>query len=229
MFTPEDYEEAERAYERSLPPEHYMEATGQSTQRKITLESLDFVHAQRPEVQVFSELLVLYPHGRGARIHGVVPDNMVVLWKEPIEARGSYQLPFQPCGPFWVLEYVSESNKRKDYEDNLRRYERHLKVPYYLLFHPEEHDLKLYRHMGKAYRGVRPTGEGRFPIKKLDLEVGLLDAWVRFWYQGQLLPLPADLLRELNETRRQLAEMTRRVEAAEEELARLRAQLGRTQ
>jgi hypothetical protein len=73
----------------------------------------------------------------------------------------------------------------------------------------------------------------------LELEVALLVGWVRFWYQGELLPLPADLQRDLDETRRQLAEERRRADeatqqvhqerqarlAAEEELARLRAQL----
>ena len=38
-----DYADAAEAYLRSLPPEHFMEATPQATQRKITLESLDLV------------------------------------------------------------------------------------------------------------------------------------------------------------------------------------------
>src|SRR5262249_21006474 len=80
-----EYENAAEAYLKSLPPEHFMEATAQATQRKITLESLDLVHARRPAVQIFNELLVQYP-GPGARIRQVVPDNMVVLWDEPIKA-----------------------------------------------------------------------------------------------------------------------------------------------
>src|SRR5262249_44214572 len=55
------YEEAAQAYLRSLPPEHFMEATAQATQRKITLESLDVLRVHRPDVQVFNELLVQYP------------------------------------------------------------------------------------------------------------------------------------------------------------------------
>jgi hypothetical protein len=34
------YEEAAEAHLRSLPPEHFMEATAQATQREITLGSL---------------------------------------------------------------------------------------------------------------------------------------------------------------------------------------------
>src|SRR5579872_7001053 len=86
------YEEAAREYLRRLPLEHFMEATPQATQRKITLESLDLVQAQRPEVQVFNELLVQYPLRRRKKPGQVVPDNMIVLHPEPIKAEGSYNL-----------------------------------------------------------------------------------------------------------------------------------------
>src|SRR5437879_10718695 len=95
-WTVRDYNKAAEEYLRSLPPEHFMEATPQATQREITVESLALVKARRPEVQYFNELLVQYPHGRGKRIRQVVPDNMVVLHPDPIEAVGSYDLPFQP-------------------------------------------------------------------------------------------------------------------------------------
>src|SRR5437660_7734769 len=91
------YAAAAQDYLQSLPPEHFMEATAQATQRKITLESLDLVHARRPEVQVFNELLVQYRRPRKRKIQKVVPDNMVVVWNEPIEANGSYDLPLQPA------------------------------------------------------------------------------------------------------------------------------------
>lgn len=47
-----DYDKAAREHLRRLPPEHFMEATPQATQRKITLENLDLVKAQRPDVHV---------------------------------------------------------------------------------------------------------------------------------------------------------------------------------
>src|SRR5260370_6124151 len=100
------YAEHAREYLRSLPLEHFMEATAQGTQRKITLESLDLVTLRRPDFQVFNELLVQYPRPRQRRPGQVVPDNMVVLWPGPIDAEGSFDLPLQPAGPVWVLEYV---------------------------------------------------------------------------------------------------------------------------
>src|SRR5262245_24034040 len=84
------YEEAAQAYLRSLPPEHFMEAIGQATQRKITLESLDLLRARRPDVQVFNELLVQYPRPRQRKPGQVVPDNMVVLCDQPVRADTSF-------------------------------------------------------------------------------------------------------------------------------------------
>jgi Uma2 family endonuclease len=210
-----EYEEAAEAYLRSLPPEHFMEAPAQATQRKITVESLDLVQVHRPEVQTFSELLVQYPLEGHDRPRQVVPDNMVVLWKEPLDLNGSYDLPFQPVGPLWVLEYVSKNSKRKDYEDNFKKYEQELKVPYYLLFYPQIQDLTLYHHNGSKYVTVLPNDHGRFAIPELDLEIGLLEGWARYWFKGTLLPLPPDLMRALEEANRLAAEERRLREQAE--------------
>jgi Uma2 family endonuclease len=234
------YERYAQEYLRSLPLEHFMEAIPQATQRKITLESLDLVKARRPDVQVFNELLVQYPL-RGRRQPGqVVPDNLVVLTTQPVRASSSYNVPLEPAGPFWALEYVSPNNPRKDYEESFRKYERELKVPYYLVFYPDEGELTLYRHNKRKYVTVKPNAQGRYAIRELDLEVALHDGWVRFWYQGALLPLPADLQRDLDEARRQADEarrqtieekqradeLQRRLAAAERELAELRNRLG---
>jgi Uma2 family endonuclease len=219
-----EYDRAAEAYLRSLPPEHFMEAVPQATQRKIALESLDLVRARRPDVQVFNELLVQYRHGRRRDLRQVVPDNMVVVHPEPIQAVGHYTLALQPVGPFWVLEYVSKHSERKDYEDNFRLYERELKVPYYLLFYPDQQELTLFHHTGRKYRTVTANEADRYPIPELDLEVALLDGWVRFWYRGELLPLPADLQRELEETRRQLLQAREQVRQAEEQARQAREQ-----
>jgi len=231
------YEQAAQEYLRSLPLEHFMEATPQATQRKITLESLDLVSARRADVHVFNELLVQYPRPQERRPGQVVPDNMVVLSDEPIEAETSFNVPLEPAGPFWVLEYVSKHNKRKDYEKSFEQYERELKVPYYLVFYPDALDLTLYHHDGKKYVTLKPNKHGRYPIAPLEIEVKILDGWVRFWHKGRLLPLPAELQREFDAANRRASEaerratqadnraadLERRLERVEQELARLRA------
>lgn len=223
------YHEAAQVYLRSLPREHFMEATSQATQRKISVESLDLINAARPDVQSFNELLVQYPRPRRKKPGQVVPDNMVVIHPQPIKAEGSYDVPLQPVKPFWVLEYVSKNSKRKDYEESMDKYEHELKVPYYLVFYPDVQDMSLYRHNGKRYVTVQPDELGRVRIPELELELGLLDGWVRFWFRGELLPLPADLQRQLQETRQQLKQSEQRASALEQEVVGLKEQLSRFQ
>src|SRR5207244_954615 len=113
------------------------------------------------------------PAGRRRNPYQVVPDNMVVVCHEEIEASGSYNVDMQPVKPFWVLEYVSKSSKRKDYDDNMEKYEQLLRVPYYLIFYPDNQELTLYRHNGKKYVTVLPNEQGRYPIPKLEMELAL--------------------------------------------------------
>jgi Uma2 family endonuclease len=217
------YEWAARKYLESLPLEHFTESTSQSRQRAITLASLDLIAADRPDFHLFSELLVQYPQSSDPNrppFGQVVPDNMVVLHPGPLTPEGSYDVVLQPAPPFWVLEYVSESNRRKDYVANMEKYERDLKVPYYTLFEPDKGQLLLYRRKRVKYSAVEANDADRYPLLELDLEIGLHDGWLRFWYKGKLLPLPADLARELERTKQRLRE-------AEDEIAKLRAELER--
>ena len=92
---------------------------------------------------------------------------MVVLSDKPIRATSSYNLPLEPARPFWMLEYVSKNNKRKDYDDNFDKYEKELKVPYYLIFYPDDQELTLYHLRGKKYVSVKPNKHGRYPIRGL--------------------------------------------------------------
>lgn len=221
------YEAYAQEYLRSLPLEHFMEARNQATQRKVFVASMELVTAERPDVWVFNEMLIQFKRPRRRRPGQVVPDNFVSISDEPIQAQTSYNVPLEPVGPFWTLEYVSQSNKRKDYEDNFDKYERELKVPYYLLFYHDIQDLTLYRHDGTKYVSVKPNETGRYAIPELEMEMALLDGWARFWFRGRLLPLPADLLRDLEATKCLLAEKEQALQAAEAEIARLRAQLAR--
>ena len=216
------YEQDAERYLRSLPMEHFMESTTQSTQRKITVESLDLVTAVWPEFQVFSELLIQYPvpgedPHKPAR---VVPDNMVVLHSEPIDADGSFMLVLQPVGPFLVLEYVSKHTRRKDYIDNRTRYERDLKVPYYLLYYPEAQDLKVFHLVNDRYSELAPNENDRLAIPELELEVAILDGWVRFWFREELLPLPGEWKETFDRERDARAAAERSAAKAERSAAR---------
>jgi Uma2 family endonuclease len=186
------------------------------------------VAARRPDFHVYNELLVQYPDAKAARKIGqVVPDNMVVIHDGPFDVDGYYAIELQPAKPFWVLEYVSKSNKRKDYQDNMAKYEQILKVPYYLVFYPDTQDLSLfkYRKYKKQYSSVLPNEHERLAIPELEIEVALLDEWVRFWFRGRLLPLPADLQRALEAAELRANAAERRADSAEQQVARLKAEI----
>ena len=208
------YERLANEYCRSLPLEHFMESTDQAKQREITLESLALVRAQWPEFQVFSELLILYPLTDAdlKKPTRVCPDNMVVVHDEPIKAKGSFNVPLQPAGPTLILEYVSTENPRKDYVDNRRRYANDLQVPYYLLFEPEAQKLTVFRLTGKKYVAVKPNRAERLEILPLKLEVAILDGWVRFWFEGELLPLPGEWVKERNAIQAENEELKKEIE-----------------
>ncbi len=224
-----EYANAAEAYLRSLPPEHFMEAKPQAGQREITVESLALVKGHRDDLQYFNEMLVQYQHGRPAKIQQVVPDNMAILCSELLDVVGSYDVELQPVRPFWVLEYVSKNSQRKDYEDSFRKYERELKVPYYLLYYPDVQELTLYRHSGRKYVSVTPNANERYAIAELDLEMAILDGWVRYWYRGKLLQLPAALQRELEQAQREAKKARRQARQAQEQARQAQEQARQAQ
>ena len=217
-----NYESYAQEYLRKLRPEHYMEATDQARQREITLESLALVKPRRKDFHVFNELLVQYPRKGKKRPGQVVPDNMVVVSDQPLTAESSFNTPGSSRPDrFWVLEYVSKSNKRKDYEDSFKKYEEELKVPYYLVFYPETQDLSLYRHTRRKIRlGQAERAAATTQVPEVDIEVALLDGWVRFWYRGELLPLPAELQRSLEEAEQRAGQAEQRAQDLQNALLR---------
>lgn len=229
-WTVEDYDRAADDYQRRLPLEHYTEGVPQATQRKITLESLDILAVRRPDVRVFNELLIQYFYK--GRLRRVVPDNMLRLGNRPTVSLKSYILIKEESPPFLVFEYVSLSNPRKDYQDSFHKYETELCVPYCLLYHPNREEFQAHHHNGSEYERILPNARGRFDIPELDIEVAVQNGWVRYWYKGELLPLPGEMLDRIDtlslvaEQERHRAERERhRAEQAEAELARLRALL----
>jgi Uma2 family endonuclease len=206
-MTPMYFADAAEEYLKFLrkePPEHFMESVAQATQRKITVASLDLVAAERPDVHVYSELLIQWRDDKN-RMRQVVPDNMVVVAEKRPKVSTNFAIPIQPARPFFVLEYVSKSNRRKDHQKSYDKYEIELKVPYYLMFYLDDQELSLYKfdkRKGK-YISVNADDAGHYAIPELGLTVCLLDDWARFWWKGQLLLLPAELQDELVQVRKE--------------------------
>jgi Uma2 family endonuclease len=204
-WTREDYARDAREYRASLRLEDVMEATPQATQREVTLASFNELKSRLPGLGYFNELLVqVRPQGK---IERAVPDNMVVLGDPGDARRGSWAVEHEACPVLWVLEYVSRDDPEKDYASNFEKYESVFKFPYYLIFDPEQQALLLYHLHEGRYVPVEENMRGRLPIPELNLEVGLLEGWVRFWFAGELLPVPAELREQMRKLREQMREM----------------------
>jgi hypothetical protein len=232
------YHALAQEYLRKLPLEHFMEGVAQATQRAITLASFSVINGLRPDIQLFNELLI-QTTVKNKRLVQVVPDNMVVWHEEKISPDSSYSMPPQKVNPFWVMEYVSKSNQRKDYEDNMEKYERDLKIPYYLCFYHETQDMTLFQLRKRTYRVVRPDERERVAVAELDIEMALVNGWVRFWYKGELIELPNDMYQKLTQANANLTQANaalvterqanqakdQRILELEQELARYRGPL----
>ncbi len=220
-WTALDYDRAAEAYLKSLPLEHFMEAIPQATQREITVESMAVLKHYRRDVQSFNELLVQYVFQ--GQLRQVVPDNMVIVSDQPAEALTSYNIELEPVLPLVVWEYTSAGSARKDYEDSYRKYEQELKIPYYLLFHPERQDLRVYHQTGERYERLHPDAEGRYAIPELDVDIGILEGWVRYWYRGQLLEQPAELVERMERQAQQIRQQAQRIRQLEGQMAELKS------
>jgi hypothetical protein len=205
-WTVADYDRAADEYLGRLPLEHFMEGIAQAKQREIALASLALLRARRRDVHLLNELLIQYFYK--GRLRQVVPDNMILSSDQPLRAVKSFNLELEAAGPFLVMEWISDSpeNRRLDREDSHGKYEKELKVPYCVMFDPVRQELQVEKHNGKRYVAVKPNEYGRYPIPELELELGLLDGWVRFWYRGELLDLPEALQGQVDQLRSQLEE-----------------------
>lgn len=218
-FTPEEYERAAQEYADRLTIEEIMESTPQATQRAITMASLSLLRLKRPDVRVFNELLVQYPIGD--RIGQICPDNMIARDDQPEVERSSFNVANESARLMVAMEYVSKHGRRKDNEVNFHKYEDELRIPYLLIFDPERQELRVFRHRGDRFESIKADKKGLYAVAELDLHVGLMERWVRFWHNNELLELPDELQGRLDELEKELRQERRLREQAEAEVQRL--------
>lgn len=160
-----------------------------------------------------------HPYFRGpdvffvANVDGRADRKAWVVWDE----KGRY--------PDLIVELLSPSTARVDRTTKKALYEQTFRTPEYFLYDPETQALEGFRLLDGTYQPVKadrnPGREGRLWSGQLGLWLGRwqgrrtnLDAtWLRLYdSDGRLIPTPEEAERE-------------RADAAEAELARLRAQL----
>jgi Uma2 family endonuclease len=125
--------------------------------------------------------------------------------------------------PCFVLELTSRKTQAEDRGAKRGRYERDLAVPEYFLFDlrgdwiPER--LVGHRLVRGRYRPIASDARGRLASAELGLELAVADGHLRFFEPGAATPLP---------TAHEIVLAARdRATRAEDELARLRAELER--
>jgi Uma2 family endonuclease len=198
-----------------------MESARHRMQMELLLRGLELWSEARGDVVANGNQFLYFntEHLRAQDFRG--PDVYVAIGVRPGE-RKSWVVWQEGKAPDVVIELLSASTAGADKGEKLRIYRDQLRVPNYYWFDPfAPEDRAGFILRGNSYLPLLPDGAGRLPVPSLGLKLGLwqgrylgLDTqWLRWTDQdGHLLPL------------REEAERAR-ADAAEAELARLRARL----
>lgn len=218
IVTEEEYQRAEARYFREETLEDMSESEESFVQREITLAALNHLKACFPDISIFNELLVLYPLAEG--IGRVVPDNFIARHVPQAAWKSSFRVT-STNRPFWVVEYVSPSTPNKDYVESFEKYE-DLQIPYCTMFEHPVQKLTMFHSVGNRYEPMRADSLNRYSIPELDLQVGIMDGWMRFWFRGELLPTLFEGTVQLRAASQKLVEMDQLLsEAHERDLRRV--------
>jgi Uma2 family endonuclease len=126
--------------------------------------------------------------------------------------------------PDVIVELLSPSTKHKDRTEKKDLYARTFRTAEYFLHDPDMRQLEGLRLAGRSYRSIEPDENGRFWSEQLQVFFGIWHGvvegregdWVRLYRpDGSLIPIPEE----------QVEAERRRADAAEAEIARLRALL----
>jgi Uma2 family endonuclease len=171
------------------------------------------------QVYVSGDLLLFYEPGN--RRKHVSPDVLVTKGLE-LGDRLNYILWDEGKPPNFVIEVTSKTTRREDLEGKFSIYRDKVRIPEYFLFDPLGDyllpRLQGYRLRGSEYVSIRPTRD-RLVSRQLGLELQALGKSLRLFdgRTGKPLLSPRELAAEERAAR----------ERAEEEVARLREELGR--
>jgi Uma2 family endonuclease len=131
--------------------------------------------------------------------------------------------------PDVVVELLSPTTEEEDRTTKFAIYEQTLRTPEYFMYDPFTHVLEGYRLVGGSYQALRPSERGWLWSEEMQF-------WLGTW-EGQFLLTPGTYLRPYTregelvltaeeDEHRRAEEERQRADAAECELARLRALLG---
>lgn len=174
---------------------------------------------QRRRIYLPAELPVYYPaEPRFA------PDLLAVLDAEDVE-RDKWVVSAEGKGLDWVLEVHVGGDRKKDADLNVTRYAR-LGIPEYFLYDRARNRLTAFRLASpdaRTYTAIVPN-HGLYESRVLGLDVQVDKDRLRFFAGTALLLESDDLIARLQEM---YDDAQQRADEAEQEVARLRAELER--
>jgi hypothetical protein len=226
IWSREQYAADAEQYLAQLKPEDFMESTHQSGQRRITDASLEQICETRSNMWFTGELLVQYWQENDLK--RVVPDNMILLGPGGTTHRRSFAMEYEEQDDiFCVFEYLSETNKHKDYSVSFEKYES-LKIPYYAMFDPYTLEIQLNHFHNNRYFSVDPDEQGRFALPEIEVTLGVHRNWMRFWLRGQLVSITLELYHRTQRLSDRLASARKKIGTARDRLSNAKDQLATT-
>ena len=187
--------------------------------------------AGNPDVWISGNDFVYYTKDAPAK--RVSPDCYIVLGVPQKERRSYKTWEENDTMPDVVWEFTSSKTAKEDRNDKFTLYEKTLQVPEYFLFDPLDQYLKPrlqgYRLVRGLYQAIAPDEDGYLVSQRTGIKMFADSKLLRFIHPqtGQVIPT-FDEMTALHEKAEQEAIRQRELkEAAQDEIARLRAELER--
>ncbi len=183
-------------------------------------------HFRGQNVYVSGNLLIYYEQGNPKKF--VVPDAFVVKGISP-QKRRIFKTWVEKRVPDVVFETTSRKTRKKDTVDRPQLYAT-LGIQEYFLFDPDreylEPVLQGHRLVDGKYMSIEGDASGRLVCEQLQMQLVAQDDQLQFYLldNGERLLTPSERAESEAQRARQESE---RADAAEVELARLRAELAR--
>ena len=184
-------------------------------------------YLDRPDVYVASDLLIYFVEGDPGA--AVAPDIFVVFGVAKGQRR-VYKLWVEGAVPAVAIEVTSRKTRLEDLRTKMTVYAR-LGIAEYYLYDPEADYLRPplqgYRLVGDAYQPAEPDPTGALRSARLGLDLRLEDGCLQLYDSVTGARLLRRLERDaaLDHATETLAAERARADAAEAELARLRAEI----
>jgi Uma2 family endonuclease len=202
------------------------------------IDALDAARFVQPEMLLASNFALVATVNQKTVVKA--PDWLFVRRVLPIAqnlVRRSYTPNLEGEPVAVVMEFLSETDggeysvRSTPPYGKLYFYEHILKVPTYVLFDPKELLLEVRQLQNGQYVAQTPDSQGRYWIPEMNLflgswqgiRLGITTHWLRWWDEsGNMLLWSSE---QVDEERQRADQERQRAEAAEQEVARLRAQL----